>query len=233
MTQSVPDGHPTTDANSKQARYERQLAVSMVMTGLLHEINNPLNSIMMNAELAQMLLSSKRSPERMEALLKSISDQCRQAGQLTSRISDFIRSPTVGMSDDVCMNAAMVTARRLIWSIAESNQVLVELDAAEDLPSIPGNAIALSICVAMIMLQIINARFKRIRIGTESLPDGSVKTTLSHAGSDDLKIMPEPNPSLETMCRGLEVWGMIERIVAHHGGSLSFNRNQLSLILGA
>jgi len=98
-------GREQADMGEQLIRSQKTLALGEISTGIAHEINNPLNIIMQEAELIRVNLVSPHSPEAMREIQGSLDVIVAQVGRcsdITHKLLDFARSRrTVAQPADI------------------------------------------------------------------------------------------------------------------------------------
>jgi len=79
-------------AEERLAQAERLASLGAMAGAIAHEINNPMNNILMNAELAQLLLESDEARGEILAALARVVEGARRCGQITESVLGFSRA---------------------------------------------------------------------------------------------------------------------------------------------
>ncbi|MBG0788921.1 MAG: two-component sensor histidine kinase [Desulfovibrionaceae bacterium] len=93
------------DIGNQLIQSQKTLALGEISTGIAHEINNPLNIIVQEAELIRVNLNSDPSPEALREIRDSldvIDSQVSRCSDITHKLLDFARSrKTVSQFADI------------------------------------------------------------------------------------------------------------------------------------
>lgn len=83
------------DMDEQLIQFQKTLALGEISTGIAHEINNPLNIILQEAELMRVNLASPSSDEALREVLSSLDvvvAQVDRCSDITHKLLDFARS---------------------------------------------------------------------------------------------------------------------------------------------
>ncbi|MBW3628316.1 MAG: response regulator [Gemmatimonadetes bacterium] len=127
-------GRDLTEERAREAQFrrvERMASVAPLLSGVCHELNNPLTSI---KSFAEFLLLDERSPEDQEAL-EIVAREAERAAKIVSDLRVVARQSQEAASTSVMVDlneivAQAVAARR---STLEASSIEVQLDLAPDL----------------------------------------------------------------------------------------------------
>jgi C4-dicarboxylate-specific signal transduction histidine kinase len=117
-------------------RSERLASLGTLAAGIAHEINNPLNAMLVAAQYAR----QASEPEEVREALDSIIEEGQRGGQIIRGILKFARAdePVRTPGD---LNQAVRHAAELSSTYLEGHQLRLELELAEDLPPVLMNTI--------------------------------------------------------------------------------------------
>lgn len=113
-------------------RSERLASIGTLAAGIAHEINNPLNSILLTANHA----IRYGKPEEFAAAFKTISEEAQRGGQIVKGILKFAKEEKAPkMPGD--LNDAVRHAVDLARSYADSANLTLELNLSDSIPPVP------------------------------------------------------------------------------------------------
>jgi two-component system sensor kinase FixL len=240
----LPDGDVTA---RKQAEQETQLLrqeiahagrVSMMgqlATGLAHEINQPLASILRNAEAGELFLQHP-SPDldEIRAILSDIRSDDERAGQVIDRMRGLLKRRTLDRARlDVSALVADVVA--LVRIDAATRQVKLDVDVPADLPFVRGDRVQIQQVLLNLILNGMDAlhetRLEDRRVDVTARLDGaqSIEIAVGDTGhgipADKLGQIFDP--FFTTKPDGMGIGLAVSRTIveAHRGRLWAENRN--------
>ena len=231
----------------KQAEQEAQLLrqeiahagrVSMMgqlASGLAHEINQPLASILRNAEAAELFLQD-RSPDldEIRAILSDIRSDDERAGQVIDRMRGLLKRETLD-TERLGVGALIGDVAALVRVDAVARQVKLDVDVPADLPYVRGDRVQIQQVLLNLILNGMDAlqetRLENRRLEVTARLDGAhlVEITVSDAGhgipADKLGQIFDP--FFTTKPNGMGIGLAISRTIveAHRGRLWAENRN--------
>lgn len=78
-------------AEERLRRSERLASLGTLAAGIAHEINNPVNTILMTTESALIALADGREPERLTEDLEIVLQEAERCGELVQKVLEFVR----------------------------------------------------------------------------------------------------------------------------------------------
>lgn len=196
---------------------------------LVHEVNQPLAAILLNAKAALRWLA--RDPpdyEEAKRCLECVVGNGRRAADIARHVRDQLRDAPSEMTS-VDINDVIIGSLDLTGVVLNGNGIVVETDLAEDIAEIWGDRVQLEglavnlIANAVEAMRTVDDRNRDLRISTRSTTDGHVLVTVEDAGTgiDPAKIDRIFDPYFTTKSDGLGLGLSICRsIVESHGGQL-------------
>ncbi|SDN49624.1 histidine kinase [Desulfonauticus submarinus] len=114
-------------------------ALGEMAAGIAHELNQPLNSIKMGADLLAFVLSGKASLERNEiiAVANDLGVQVKRASEIINNLRQFSRKSRL-IPEKVDLNKVVYSVLSILKQQLSLNDIEVELDLLEELPLILG-----------------------------------------------------------------------------------------------
>ena len=216
------------------AHMARVNTMSQLSASLAHEINQPLTSILLNAQAAQKMLEGDK-PDLVEirAILSDIGTDDRRAATIIERARELLRNKEV-QTDVVRLQEIASEVLALVRTEAIDRRISLENSVAEDLPAIHGDRVQLSQVVLNLVMNAIDAvsatvnRERRIRVHARNGDGKVVEVTVADSGTG---IPPELLPRIfdafvTSKPKGLGIGLSVARsIVERHGGKLWAENN--------
>jgi signal transduction histidine kinase len=137
------------EARAENARLSQQLfqtqkisAIGEISTGIAHEINNPLNIILQEAELARVDLADKMASElgsgvarEVDESLDVIIQQVRRCSDITHKLLDLARKRQP-VTQDADVNRLVLDMLNLVERDIGVRDVRIHRDFGEDIPTV-------------------------------------------------------------------------------------------------
>ncbi|MFW6175770.1 MAG: sensor histidine kinase, partial [Acidobacteriota bacterium] len=126
-------------AEERLRRSERLASLGTLAAGIAHEINNPVNTILMTAETSLMALEAGRSGDRLARDLRVVVAEAERCGQIVRKVLEFVRErrPERERTDlNEVVRSAVTMARKTLRDDGPG----VETELAADLPPVQINA---------------------------------------------------------------------------------------------
>ncbi len=184
----------TEKIRSKEQMFQAAKMVSLgtVVSGVAHEINNPITSIMLNNPILKKIWDSvspvldgyckehgdimigsasySQLRERVPVLLSDINDGTRRVKNIVDELKNFAQHRPSDLSDDVDINEVVVKAVGLVSNLIKKTTDQFQTHYAMDIPRFKGNTQHIE---QVVINLIINA--------CEALPDKDHAVTVSTA----------------------------------------------------
>ena len=215
------------------AHLERQFAMGALAAAIAHELNQPLGSILHNAEAADMLLASNRaSVDEIREILRDIQGEDKRASQIIQRQRAMLRKHEPERRT-VDVNTVVREAAAIVAGDAESKQVRIDTELC-GLPCITtGDEILLQQVVVNLLINAMDAMAqtpvhrRRVIVRTGIVRD-LVEVSVHDRGEG---IAPEVavrlfEPFMSTKAAGMGIGLTIVRgIIDAHGGTIEGRNN--------
>lgn len=114
---------------------EKMIAVGQLVSGVAHELNNPITSI---SSLSESLLQRPGRSERDLEQLEVIHEQAQRAGGIVSNLLTFARQGLAEITD-MDLNDVVRRTVKLIGSELKQREVELDADLDPDLPLVSGD----------------------------------------------------------------------------------------------
>ncbi len=163
-TSSTPSLAPLEPERIQQC--ERLFGLGALATGLLHELNNPLNAILMNAELGLLRLQKISDQDELMHILQKISQEAKHGGLLTRHVAEFAKAGNYAPNGSADLNSAVMPARALAHSVLRRNAVQLEWELDPEPPTLNLNATAIALATAHLFQNAAEAGASQVRLTT-------------------------------------------------------------------
>jgi two-component system NtrC family sensor kinase len=216
---------------SQLIQSEKMAAVGQLVSGVAHELNNPLTSI---AGLAEFLLEQPAPNERDRDHLKVIREQAERAGRIVRNLLTFARKGPADVSD-LDLNDIVQRTVSLVGYELKLREVRLESTLDPGLPTLTGDRYQIQQVVLNLVTNAIHAvqenppdRLRRIGVAT-TVSDGQVvlRVTDSGPGIPEQMLPQIFTPFFTTKAPGQGTGlglSISYRIVEGHGGTLTVQR---------
>ena len=209
--------------------------MGQLASGLAHEINQPLASILRNAEAAELFLQHP-SPDldEIRAILSDIRSDDERAGRVIDRMRGLLRRETLD-TERLDVGALVGDVAALVRVDAVTRQVKLDVDVPADLPHVRGDRVQIQQVLLNLILNGMDAlqetRLENRRVDVTARLDGAhlVEIAVSDAGhgipADKLGQIFDP--FFTTKPNGMGIGLAISRTIveAHRGRLWAENRN--------
>jgi PAS domain S-box-containing protein len=167
----------TLEAQLTQA--DKLSSIGLLAAGVAHEINTPLAVI---SSYAQMLSKQLRGDARLGPVLDKITQQSFRAAEIANGLLNFSRTSTTEFRD-TNLNQVIRDTLSLLEHQFKTAQILVDLDLADELPSINGNSGKLQQVFLNLLLNAKDAMPGGGRLRVATAVNGHVEAVVSDSGA--------------------------------------------------
>jgi two-component system, chemotaxis family, CheB/CheR fusion protein len=218
------------EAEDRMRQAERLASLGTLAAGIAHEVNNPLNAILMNAELGLVTLRSVDKAEKLKRLLDTIIKEAKRGGSITRNVLQFSKADHYTPKGAADLNGLMQRVRGHVASVLQKHDATLELELDPRLPRIELNQIALEQAMVNLISNAAQSGAARVTVRTEAEPK-HVRVTVSDNG---MGIPPEQiehifDPFYTTRrSKGGSGLGLslVHRIVSDHDGTIEAHSGQ-------
>jgi len=131
----VDDITERVSLETQLAQADKLSSIGLLAAGVAHEINTPLAVI---SSYAQMLSKQLKGDERLGPVLEKITQQSFRAAEIANGLLNFSRTSTTEFRD-TNLNQVIRDTLGLLEHQFKTAKIALELELAEELPSIHGN----------------------------------------------------------------------------------------------
>lgn len=234
FVRSTRDAREAQRLRNDLAHVARVNTMSQLSASLAHEINQPLTSILLNAQAAQRMLEAEK-PDLAEirAILADIGADDRRAATIIDRARELLRNKSVEPAV-VSVQAIAKEVAALVRSDTIERGINLEASLPDDAPSVRGDRVQLSQVILNLVVNAIDAvsapenRERRIRLGMRNAEPNVVEVAVADSGTG---VAPTLLPRIfdafvTTKPTGLGIGlSVAQDIVVRHGGRLWAENN--------
>jgi signal transduction histidine kinase len=219
------------------AHLDRRAAMGELATSLAHELNQPLNAILQNAGVAQMLLTSTAVPPALDEMAEIISDIRKddiRASEVIRRMRGLLQKRELE-SRPVDLNEVAAETIAIAHHDALSRGIEVSLEQGDSLPVIQGDRVHLQQVLLNLLMNAMDAvaalppERRRVRVSVRH-DQGEVRLSVEDTGTgipaDRLGKIFEPFYTTKSEGTGMGMGLAIARnIVEAHAGRVGAENN--------
>jgi signal transduction histidine kinase len=172
------------------AHLDRRAAMGELATSLAHEVNQPLNAILQNAGVAQMLLAAQPVPPalaEMPEIIGDIRNDDIRASEVIRRMRSLLQKHEPE-SRPVDLNELARDTAALVRSDARARDIELELDLDERVPPVAGDRVHLQQVLINLLMNAMDAvvhvspERRQVRVRT-SRNEREVRLTVADQGT--------------------------------------------------
>lgn len=219
------------------AHLDRRAAMGELATSLAHELNQPLNAILQNAGVAQMLLTSTTVPAALSEMADIIGDIRKddiRASEVIRRMRGLLQKHELEARPIDLNDLAQETAA-IVRPDANAREIEIELELADGLRAVLGDRVHLQQVLLNLLMNAIDAvvtmppERRRVRVSTAATSD-MVRLAVVDTGpgipADRLSTIFEPFYTTKSEGSGMGMGLAIARgIIDAHDGRMAAENN--------
>jgi PAS domain S-box-containing protein len=188
----VDDITDRVSLETQLAQADKLSSIGLLAAGVAHEINTPLAVI---SSYAQMLSKQMRGDTRLGPVLEKITQQSFRASEIANGLLNFSRTSTTEFRE-TNLNQVIRDTLSLLEHQFKKAQIEMDLELAEDLPSIHGNPGKLQQVFLNLLLNAKDAMPNGGRLRVTTLANGHVEAIVADSGAgiapENLKRIYDP-----------------------------------------
>lgn len=226
--------HESELHRNELAHLSRVAMLAELSGSLAHELNQPLTAILSNAQAGMRFMAmDPPNLEEVRGILASIIDSDKRAGDVIRKLRAMLRKDAADFRPQD-INDLIMDVLRIVRSDLLNRSTVTELDLADGLPAVLGDAIPLQQVLLNLTMNACDAMgalppdARRLTVRTRAGRNGGVLLTVSDVGSgiaaEDIErvFLPFFTTKRDGLGLGLPI---CSTIVAAHGGRLWADNN--------
>lgn len=207
-------------------------ALGTLTAGVAHELNNPMNNIMLTTHMLMEDNATLSEAERLE-MLQDVADETSRAKHIVANLLDFARE-SASTIQTLDLEKLLKDTIRLAENQVRMSGNKIELQVTENLPSIHGDGQKLQQVFLNLILNAVDASSKGSKIQVIALPDGqsdNVAIKVVDYGHGIPKHVQSSifDPFFTTKAKGKGTGlglSVSQGIVAKHGGKITVSSEE-------
>lgn len=225
-------GGVATDITEQRAAAEtlrhsdRLSVIGTLAAGIAHEINNPVGSILLSAQLAQKQMNAPNGMEAVSSQLSSIVDDALRCGRIVKSVLTFSR-PTSSEKEVAQLNDVVQSAVSLAKKYVSSRKATLCMDLQDELPDISINFTEIEQVLINLIRNAVESKREGVTVDISTQrSNGRVKVVLHDNGcgiaEDEIKRLFDPFYTTRRNDGGTGLGLSISYgIVNEHGGTIA------------
>jgi signal transduction histidine kinase len=216
---------------------DRRAAMGELATSLAHELNQPLNAILQNAGMAQMMLRSTTLPSELSEMTDIIGDIRKddiRASEVIRRMRGLLQKHELE-AHPVDLNDVAQETIAIVRPDARARQIEMEVELVDGIRPVLGDRVHLQQVLLNLLMNAMDAvadmppERQRVRVST-TRSEGAVRLAVSDTGTgiplDRLTTIFEPFYTTKTGGSGMGMGLAIARgIIEAHDGRMAAENN--------
>jgi two-component system sensor kinase FixL len=220
------------DLRARLAHVNRLGTLGEMVSGIAHEVNQPLTAIANYASaVRRLLLSGQAEPRELATILEKISNQAERAGQVIRGLRSMTRKQDTERTRLDC-NVLVLEVTRLVEFELRDSGVRLQLDLEPRLPPVLGDGVQIQQVVLNLIRNAIEAmgpqaRGESVTVASIAPSEAVVEIRVTDRGPGLAPDMEDRlfEPFFTTKAQGMGLGlSICKSIVAAHGGELSYRR---------
>jgi PAS domain S-box-containing protein len=235
VTMILHDVTETRQHEMERRKVERAQAYATLAAGLAHEIKNPLNSLMIHAQLMQKALQSRKLKKaELERVIQSGDVVLEEIQRLSRVVTDFLSAvrPTRPLTESASINSLIEHAIATLKPEAESRGIHLKSFLNREIPLTEFDPNQLLQAVLNLIKNAFDAvddsRDPNVEIRTELLDDGFAIYVIDNGrgiSDEEQQRIFQPYYTTKFSGTGLGL-AIVSRIVEEHGGQMDVHSRE-------
>ncbi len=221
-----------TNREAALIQTHKMRAVGTLTAGVAHELNNPMNNIMLTVHMMMEDYATLSDEERME-MLQDVADETGRAKHIVSNLLDFARE-SASTIQTLDLEKLLKDTIRLAQNQVRMSGIRIELQVPESLPSIHGDEQKLQQVFLNLILNAADASRKGDKIQLIAMPheksDSVAIKVIDYGQGIPRHVLPSIfDPFFTTKAKGRGTGlglSVSQGIVAKHGGKISVSSEE-------
>ncbi|MBI5057394.1 MAG: HAMP domain-containing protein [Nitrospirae bacterium] len=217
----------------KQEEAEKRASLGFLVSGVAHELNNPLNNISLTAETMKEDIK-ELSPEQMTEYVQDILTQCERAQQVVENLLDFAGARKSSNKSNLNIVSVVQESINLIANQLKVNNINLRLDFHDSILFVKGNRSKLEEVFINLMVNAVHAMKDSGTLSICIRPDSEIKNVfieISDTGcgisQKDLKNIFEPFFTTKPVGEGTGLGLSVARsLIMEHEGEIEVDSTE-------
>jgi PAS domain S-box-containing protein len=217
------------EAEDRMHQAERLASLRTLAAGIVHEVNNPLNSILVNAELGLITLDGPENREKIGDILRTIIKEAKRGGSITRTVLQFSKADRYTPKGRADLNNLIERVRDHVAPVLQQHNASLELEVDKHLPRLEVNQIAMEQAMINLISNAAQAGASNVAIRTER-DDRYARIVVIDDGDgiprEEIKYIFDPFYTTRRAKGGSGLGlSLVHRIVADHNGTVEAYSN--------
>ncbi|MBI4849159.1 MAG: HAMP domain-containing protein [Nitrospirae bacterium] len=217
----------------KQEEAEKRASLGFLVSGVAHELNNPLNNISLTAETMKEDIK-ELSPEQMAEYVQDILAQCERAQQVVENLLDFAGARKSSSKNNLNIVSVVQESINLIANQLKVNNINLRLDFHDSILFIKGNRSKLEEVFINLMVNAVHAMKDSGTLSISIKPDSEINNVFIEIGDTgcgisqkDLKNIFEPFFTTKPVGEGTGLGLSVARsLILEHEGEIDVDSTE-------
>lgn len=205
-------------------RAERLASLGTLAAGISHEINNPLNSILVNAELGNAELQRGKTPDEVKKRFGAIINDVKRCGAITHNVLQFASPQGDQPREPTPVGEVVSRTAELVGAYLRRSGVRLKTEIPDDLPPVPMNPTSIEQALVNLLQNAAQVGAGEVTVRAHAAGDEMVITVTDDGpgiGEPDVRRIFHPFYSTSRSGEGTGLGlSLVERIMHDHDGEV-------------